>query len=216
MVTPVHLELSSDLLLAKQLKTIFAGILSILLVLFTFLPSLPVVTCSICYICLFNYLVLVLKANFTLGVLQEQNHSSPCCPCPRVQHGAALSEGRPSGSLRRDLAGLPLLRRLPPVCAGALLGGGAEDGSLPQAALLPAGSGHGPDREVEGRCAHESRDTKLRLSGGRVKARYQGDCHFRLEKKTPKSVDLVEHENIIFKKKIQLWKKLSQIGRAHV
>lgn len=117
-----------------------------------------------------------------------------------MQHGAALSEGRPSGSLRRDLAVLPLLRRLPPVCAGALLRGGAEAGSLPQAALLPAGSGHGPDREVEGRCAYESRDTKLKLSGGRVKARYQRDCHFRLGKNTSKSVSLVVHENNIFLK----------------
>lgn len=64
---------------------------------------------------------------------------------PRVQHAASVTEGRPSGSLRGDLAGLPLLRRLPPVCAGTLLGGGAEDGSLPQAAFLPVGPGRGPD-----------------------------------------------------------------------
>lgn len=73
-----------------------------------------------------------------------------------MQHGTSVAEGRPGGSLRGDLAGLPLLWRLPPVCAGALLRGPAEDGSLPQAALPPAQPGHEPDREVEGWCFGES------------------------------------------------------------
>lgn len=77
-----------------------------------------------------------------------------------MQHGASATEGRPPGSLRGDLAGLPLPRRLPLVRDGALLRGGAEDGSLPQAALLPAAPGHESDRQVEGWCAGVTPDTR--------------------------------------------------------
>lgn len=148
----------------------------------------------------------IFKANFKLKSFIESEWFEvhvELVPC--VQHGASATEGRPPGSLRGDLAGLPLLRRPPPVCAGSLLGGGAEDGSLPQAALLPAGPGHGPDREVEGRCAAASTDTKLESRDEGVKA--LRNLSFQIGKKCFKQW----HENNTFKKKTSIWKIISHM-----
>lgn len=69
-----------------------------------------------------------------------------------MQHGAFVSEGWATGALRRDLAGLPLHQHPCAVCTGALLGGGAQTGSLPQAAFLSPQTGPGLHCQMEGQC----------------------------------------------------------------
>lgn len=67
-----------------------------------------------------------------------------------MQHGTFASEGRAAAAVRRDLAGLPLPQHPSAVCAGALLRGPAQAGSVPQAAFLPPQTGPGLCRQMEG------------------------------------------------------------------
>lgn len=78
-----------------------------------------------------------------------------------MQHGASVSKGRSAGALCCDLASLPLLQHLSTVRTGALFGGRAETGSLPQAVFLPTQTGPGLYCKMEGQCGPRHQGTSI-------------------------------------------------------